>query len=250
MKNGIQSAGPWTSRLSRWTPRAGVLALALTFGGVLLARFDIIPKLTGLSFMFGGAALSLLGTLIGIVAVIQNARFKAGLMKSALIGLVLSGGQFGFFASRAVVASKVPGIHDITTDLANPPAFAKLKLGADNMRGVKSMDEWKTLHSAAYADIKPINLAKAPAAIIADAERLAKVRGWKVANVDPNAGIFEATASVSLIQFQDDVVLRITPNENGAGSRVDMRSVSRVGISDLGVNAKRIREFLGALSKA
>jgi uncharacterized protein (DUF1499 family) len=250
MNSENQGVGRWTSRMSRWAPRYGIGALALSLGGVLLARFDIIPKLTGLSFMMGGAAVALLGTIVALVAVILNARFKAGLMKSALIGLVLSGGHFGFMASRAAVASSVPGIHDVTTDLANPPAFAKLKLAADNMRGVKSVDEWKALHSAAYGDIKPINLTKAPAAIIADAERLAKERGWVVANADATAGVMEATASVSLIKFQDDVVLRVTPNESGAGARVDMRSVSRVGISDLGVNAKRIREFLGALAKA
>jgi uncharacterized protein (DUF1499 family) len=248
--NSIQGTGPWTSRFSRWALRGGVLALILTIGGAFLAGQDVIPKLTGLNLMFGGAALAILCTVFGLLGVAMNMRNKGGLMKTALIGLLLSGGHAGFMASRAAVASKVPPIHDITTDLANPPAFAKLKLGADNLRGVETVEKWKELHAKAYADIKPITVTKAPATVIANAERLAKERGWVIANADSDAGLMEATASVSLIKFQDDVVVRVTPTEDGRGSRVDMRSVSRVGISDLGVNAKRIQEFLAALAKA
>lgn len=248
--NTIQGTGPWTSRLSRWALYGGITALVLTIGGAFLAGQDIIPKLTGLNFMFGGALLAMLGTILGLIGVIMNLRNKGGLMKTALIGLLLSGGQAGFMVSRAAIGSQVPAIHDITTDLANPPAFAKLKLGADNLRGVDTVEKWKELHTKAYADIKPITVTKAPATVIANAERLAKERGWAVANADSDAGLMEATASVSLIKFQDDVVVRVTPTADGTGSRIDMRSVSRVGISDLGVNAKRIREFLAALSKA
>jgi uncharacterized protein (DUF1499 family) len=248
--NSIQGTGPWTTRFSRWALYGGIAALILTIGGAFLAGQDVIPKLTGLNFMFGGAVLAFVGTIAGLLGVGMNLRNNGGLMKSALIGLLLSGGQAGFMVSRAVIGSKVPPIHDITTDLANPPVFAKLKLGADNLRGVETIDKWKAMHSAAYGDIKPIVSTKAVAAVIADAERLAKERSWVVARVDAEKGSLEATASVSLIKFQDDIVLRVTPTDDGKGSRVDMRSVSRVGISDLGVNAKRVREFLSALSKA
>jgi uncharacterized protein (DUF1499 family) len=248
--NSIQGTGPWTTRFSRWAFYGGIIALALTIGGAFLAGQDVIPKLTGLNFMFGGAILAVLATVFGLLGVGMNLRNKGGLMKAALIGLLLSGGQAGFMVSRAVIGSKVPPIHDITTDLANPPAFAKLKLGVDNLRGVDSVENWKALHAKAYGDLKPIVVTKASATVIANAERLAKERGWAVANADSDVGLMEATASVSLIKFQDDVVVRVTPTEDGRGSRVDMRSVSRVGISDLGVNAKRIREFLAALSKA
>jgi uncharacterized protein (DUF1499 family) len=239
----------WTTRLSKWALRLGVFALVLTIGGALLARVDLIPKLTGLNFMLGGALSAILGTVLGLIGVGMNMRNKAGLMRTALIGLLLSGGLAGFMVSRAMIASKVPPIHDLTTDLVNPPSFGRLKLGADNLRGVETVEKWKELHAKAYADLKPIIVAKAPATVIANAERLARERGWVVANTDSGAGTMEATASVSLIKFQDDVVVRVAPTGDGRGSRVDMRSVSRVGISDLGVNAKRIREFLAALSR-
>ena len=77
---------------------------------------------------------------------------------------------------------------------------------------------------------------------------LATAKGWAIAKSDPASGHVEATASVSFIRFHDDVVLRITPTADGKGSRVDMRSVSRIGISDFGVNAKRIRAFLKSLA--
>jgi len=49
-----------------------------------------------------------------------------------------------------------------------------------------------------------------------------------------------------MVRFKDDVVVRVAPATNG--SRIDVRSVSRVGRSDLGANARRIRMFLTALS--
>lgn len=226
------------------------MALMATIGGAFLAGQDVIPKLMGLNFMFGGAFLAIIGTIIGLIAVVMNLRNKGGMMKAALIGLLLSGGHAGFMASRAVIASKVPGIHDVTTDLQNPPNFVKIKLGADNLRGVTSVEHWRELHSKAYHSLNPLISRKAVAAVIADAERLAKERGWEIVNVDPEKGVLEATASVSMIKFKDDVVLRVVPGADGTGTVVDMRSVSRVGISDLGVNAKRIKEFLTALSKA
>lgn len=250
MANSIEGTGPWTTRFSKWAMFLGIFAAVVSVGGAFLAGQDIIPKMTGVSSMFAGAAMALLGTIFGLLGVGMNLRNKGALMKSALIGLLLSGGHAGFMASRAAIGSKVPAIHDVTTDLQNPPSFVKIKMADDNLRGVGTVEKWRELHARAYSSLNPVVLSKAPAAVIADAERLAKERGWEVVNADPDKGIFEATASVSLIKFKDDVVLRITPTVDGKGSRVDMRSVSRVGISDLGVNAQRIRDFLAALAKA
>jgi len=83
------------------------------------------------------------------------------------------------------------------------------------------------------------------------AEALARDRGWVVANVDARAGIVEATATTLFFRFKDDVVVRVRPDPaRPGGSVVDMRSISRVGGSDVGVNAARIRAFLADLAKA
>ena len=83
------------------------------------------------------------------------------------------------------------------------------------------------------------------------AEALARKRGWDVARIDARAGIVEATATTFFFRFKDDVVVRVRPDPGRAGgSIVDMRSISRVGGSDIGVNAQRIRAFLADLSAA
>jgi len=84
--------------------------------------------------------------------------------------------------------------------------------------------------------------------VMVKAERLAKARGWDIAVYVPAQGRLEATETSALFRFKDDIVLRVRPTENGTGSIIDMRSVSRVGQSDLGVNAKRVKAFLADLS--
>ena len=85
--------------------------------------------------------------------------------------------------------------------------------------------------------------------MLADARALAEQRGWDIASVDPLSGHMEATAYAGYIRFMDDVIVEVTPIADGS-TRVDMRSVSRVGMSDLGYNAERIRDFLRDLQAA
>lgn len=244
------SNGVWTRRLSRTTIWLGVGSIVLAIGGAAAAGADLIPKTTGLYAMAGGGLLSVIGVIAGVGAVAGNLKSKTGLMLTAVIGLLLSTGYAGFMGSRAVVARGVPPIHDITTDITNPPAFKTLMLRADNLVGVETFENWQAVHAKAYSDIKTLTITKPVAGVIADAEKLARANGWDIATVDPVGGRLEATASVSLIKFKDDIVLRVTATPDGAGSVVDMRSVSRIGVSDLGVNAKRVRAFLADLAKA
>ena len=151
--------------------------------------------------------------------------------------------------SRPMAAGEVPAIHDVTTDIANPPQFERLPLRADNLAGVETVENWRRLHAGAYGHLQPLVLAKPVAEVTDAATRIARESGWEIAVSDPARGHVEATASVSYIRFKDDVVIRISPTADGR-SRVDMRSVSRVGVSDFGVNARRIDEFLKALSAA
>ncbi len=240
----------WTQRLSRWSKKLGLAALVVALLGVCLARYDVIPKIAGLGGMMGGALLALIGTIIGLLAVFMNWRFKAGMMGSALIGLLLSGAYTGFIASRPAANGNAPMLHDISTDITNPPPFEKLSLRADNLVGIGTIDKWRDIHGKAYADLKSITIAKPVASVIANAEQLAKERDWAIAVADTKAGHLEATASVSFIRYQDDVIIRAVPTADGKGSIVDMRSVSRVGQGDFGVNAKRVREFMAALAAA
>jgi uncharacterized protein (DUF1499 family) len=146
------------------------------------------------------------------------------------------------------VARSVPPIHDITTDTENPPAFVAI---AERRRDAPNPAAYGGPEVAAqqkrgYPDLGPATVAAPPGRALAAAEAVARDLGWEIVAVVPAEGRLEATATTAWFGFKDDVVVRVVPA--GAGSRVDVRSKSRVGRSDLGVNAKRIRSFLTALT--
>lgn len=172
-----------------------------------------------------------------------------------LAGLV----YVGWVGTFLFAALTVPAIHDVSTDLADPPAFQTLQLRADNldnipgandtaMRGLTPQQRWVTVHQKAYGDIRSVRINEPVPSVIAKAARLAEARGWDVAASSPELGHLEATETSAFFRFKDDVVLRVRPTDTGEGSVVDMRSVSRVGASDLGMNAKRVRAFLADLT--
>ena len=145
-------------------------------------------------------------------------------------------------------AKQVPRIHDISTDLAEPPAFVALAAarkaapnGADH-RGAALAEEQRK----SYRDIGPRILDAPPQEAMQKAIDAARSMGWEIAGVDAAAGRIEATDTTTWFGFKDDIVVRVRPE--GAGSRVDVRSMSRVGLSDLGANAARIRRYLAKLT--
>lgn len=246
---GSLSQPVWAPRLARWTRGLTLTGVVLGAAALVLARYDLVPKLAGFGGFVVGGLVALLAVLLGLSAALVGWRTAALPSGKTWLALLVALGYAGFIISRPIAAEGVPPIHDVTTDLANPPAFEKLPLRADNLAGVETVENWRKLHSAAYGQIQPVTIAKPVAEVTATAVRLAEERGWTVAAQDPARGHVEATAAVSFIRFYDDVVLRITATPDGQ-SRVDMRSVSRIGVSDFGVNAKRIEEFLAALEAA
>lgn len=175
------------------------------------------------------------------------------------IGMLSAIVYAGWIGTFLLAALTVPAIHDISTDLADPPAFRTLALRADNldaipgeneeeMKGMNPQQRWVIIHQKAYGDIRSVRLNEPVPTVITKADRLAKARGWEVAVSLPEEGRLEATETSTFFRFKDDIVLRVRPTDTGDGSIVDMGSISRVGRSDLGVNAKRIRSFLADLS--
>lgn len=240
----------WATRLTFWSLSLALVSLAVTAIGLTLARFDVIAKLAGFSALLGGGLISALALIFGIVGLVAGRKGANPTWRRGIVGVAISFAYVGFLATRPLVAGDAPAIHDITTDLGNPPQFEVLPLRSDNLTGVGTIENWRKIHAEAYGDLSPVTLSKPVAEATADAVRLARQAGWQIASSDPARGHVEATASVSYIRFKDDVVIRIVPVADGRHSRVDMRSVSRVGVSDLGVNARRIRDFLEALAAA
>jgi uncharacterized protein (DUF1499 family) len=145
-------------------------------------------------------------------------------------------------------AREVPPIHDITTDTSDPPVFVALL--AERKQAPNGADyggaEVAAQQAKAYPDIKPLHLEQSPADAMQHAIDAARAMGWEVRASDSAAGRVEATARTGWFGFRDDIVVRVRPE--GSGSRVDVRSVSRVGRSDIGANAARVREFLHRLA--
>jgi uncharacterized protein (DUF1499 family) len=145
-------------------------------------------------------------------------------------------------------AKSVPRIHDVTTDLADPPAFvALMEVRKKSPNGFAYGGEQVAAQQRqGYPDLKPLVLKTPPRDEMQKAIDAARSLGWEVVASDAAAGRIEATDTTSWFGFKDDIVVRIRPE--GEGSRVDVRSVSRVGGSDIGANAKRIRKYLDKLS--
>jgi uncharacterized protein (DUF1499 family) len=167
----------------------------------------------------------------------------------AVAGFALAIFIVGTATSWWMVAKRVPMIHDIATDTENPPSFVAilaLRRDAPNLAEYGGPEVAKLQHHS-YPDIQPIQLAVSPQMAFGRALSAASAMGWKIVDANESQGRIEATATTTWFHFRDDVVIRIMGNNDG--SRVDVRSVSRVGKSDLGTNARRVRIYLRALTK-
>jgi uncharacterized protein (DUF1499 family) len=139
-----------------------------------------------------------------------------------------------------------PAINDITTDTASPPplvATAQLRRGAPNPPAYPKDNA--AIQRAAFPDIEPVILAVPPAEAFKRVERVATALGWEIVARVPADGRLEAIATSPWFGFRDDIVVRIRPQ--GPGSRIDIRSKSRIGEADLGGNAERVRTFIARL---
>jgi uncharacterized protein (DUF1499 family) len=234
------------TRMQRLTLAAGVLAallLLLSGPGVRLGTWSFR---TGFSLLRWGAYLGIAVALLALLQlVVTRWRPPSRWPLVAAFGLGLVAAAVPWYWQRR--ARAVPPIHDISTDTAEPPAFvAVLPLRADAPNPAEyEGPELAAAQERAYPDVRPLVLAMPPDAAFERAHEAARHAGWEIVAADSAAGRIEATATTGWFGFKDDVVVRIRPAEGG--SLVDVRSVSRVGKSDVGTNARRIRAYLDRL---
>ena len=240
------------------------IALALAWIGVGLAMAcGIAELLAGLGYRLGwwglgggfqilrwSATTDLAAVLFTLAAAVLA--WKYGVRRALVaggMGLMLALIVVGPPLYQWRLAEQAPLIHDISTDTGNPPRYVAvmpLRKGAKNSTDYSADDAAQ--QKKAYPDIVPAMLDVPPAQALQRAERAARAMGWDIVAVAPEDLRIEATDTTLLFGFKDDIVIRVAPN--GSGSRVDMRSLSRVGGSDLGVNANRIRSFMKQLDGA
>ncbi len=145
-------------------------------------------------------------------------------------------------------AGQYPRIHDISTDLQDPPAFtAAGKQRGPDSNSLETDPATLELQAQAYPDLQTLRTAMAYDELFDKAVRVATDMGWDIYLQDRNAGIIEAVDTTTVMGFKDDIVIRVRTNAEGA--LVDLRSVSRVGVGDLGANAKRIEAFMAGLQQ-
>jgi len=203
-----------------------------------------LPAAFGL--LAGGTLLGLCSAVAGIGAALVGAR--RGIMPApALLGGVVLGLVAALPPVLAIWSARgLPAIHDISTDLTDPPGFhAVLPLRADAPNPVTVSPDVAARQRQGYPDLGPLTMLVPADAAFDQALAAARQAGWEIVDSDRTAGRIEATATTRWFGFKDDVVVRLTPVERG--TKVDVRSVSRLGVGDLGANARRIREYLGAL---
>jgi len=223
------------------------LALALLLVGGPGYRLD----LWGLGFgLLGvsryalviGAGAAVLALVFLVIPKLRRDR-AAGLVLALELGLTVA--AVPLYVRHT--AQSLPYIHDITTDTVDPPRFiaiAPLRADAPNPVEYPGADVAKQQRET-YPDIEPLRTALDPSRLFEHALATARGMGWEIVAAEPENGRIEGTATTLWYGFRDDVVIRIRPADGG--SRLDIRSKSRVGMSDLGANAERIRDYIGAL---
>ena len=214
-------------------------------------RLGILPlRVALLTFLrwgvYGGiaaAVVSLIGLVMTLVRPREMRRGTALAAVSLLVGVVLVA-----VLARFRMGPPAPPIHDITTDTQNPPEYVAVlpvRANAPNTT-VYGGDKIASQQREAYPDLQPLMLKVPPARAFERALSTVRKMAWDLVGEDATAGRIEATDTTFWFGFKDDVVIRVRPADGG--SRVDVRSLSRVGVGDVGTNAKRIRAFLHALS--
>ena len=187
-----------------------------------------------------GAAVAMLLSITALVQTRPNAARRGRVV--AILGLLLALLPVGMALQWQYATRAYPEINDISTDTLDAPVFWDMPTPTD-YPGAKAAE----LQRAAYPDLVPLKLQGLSAQAFAYALDVVKDKGWTVVASVPEEGRIEATSSSLLYGFTDEVAIRVKAVDGGV--LVDVRSRSRIGKIDRGVNARRIRAYLADLQK-
>lgn len=263
----------------RSTMAKGILVLALLLpvyfaGAALGVRFGLFDWRLGLGTLIvqWGPRL-LIGVLVLAFVIFVATLVKAPRRgwRSALIAALVPVLGLGYLAWVRDRSADIPPIHDVSTNPADPPAFSSDLLAAradladanpvgslsvplstlEKYQGERFAEMGKRtlgeIAAEAYPAVRPLVTEAAPDAAFAAALAEARSRGWAIVTEDATARTLNATATTFWFGFKDDVAVRV--RADGSGSVIDVRSTSRVGLSDLGANAARIEAYLVGVEK-
>jgi uncharacterized protein (DUF1499 family) len=239
----------------RWSPLAiaGFIialgaAVALFLGGFGYNRGWWSIR-DGFTVVKWGAYAGLAAVAVSLAGCFTATAPRRGLTLAAA-GLVIGVLVAATAATERDLGRGVPSIHDITTDTTNPPQFvaAVAARAAAGARNPPEYDNVAAQQRAAFPDIAPLVLNVSADQAFDRALAAARAMGWDILAAEKSQGRIEATATTRWFRFKDDVVIRVRPE--GAGARIDVRSKSRIGQSDLGANARRVRAYIALLRQS
>lgn len=216
--------------------------------GYRLDLWDYRDGIGALPYVFWLAAVT--AVVAAAAAVAGFATHRLGAIAVGGFALLIAGATAYVPWNLREIIRSVPPIHDITTDTDNPPQFIRITGTRRKTDHSLRYDgpEVAALQKKGYPDIATIVVKAPPDKVFEASRQVLAGMGLEIIDAEPIQGRIEATDRSLLFGFEDDVVLRIVPGADGT-TKVDMRSKSRVGRSDLGINAGRIREFGAALRR-
>ena len=244
----VRPTNPVSHRLARMAFIAACVAALIVASAGPLHRFAVLDIEADLAVFRYGFYVAAAAIALGLATIMPTrpGDRRRGFV-AALLAIVIGAAAAYMPLNWFLRAQQAPEINDISTDIATPPALVvtlQLRRGAPNPPAYPGASAG-VLQRAAYPDVVPVILPVPPAEAFRRVDSVAMAMDWEVVARAPADGRLEAVATSEWFGFRDDIVVRIRPE--GTGSRVDIRSKSRVGESDLGVNAKRIREFIARL---
>ncbi|HXE97996.1 MAG TPA: DUF1499 domain-containing protein [Dongiaceae bacterium] len=236
-------------------PILHVIALTTAFAALILLLASGIGSHLGLWHFRAGFTLLKYSAWLGLAAALTGgAALAVSYRQRAWKAVIVSGVAVAIGVTSFAIpycwkqtAGRVPKIHDISTDTVNPPLFVAvlpLRKDAPNPAEYGGV-EIAAKQALAYPDLKPLPLSLPPEQAFGLALETAQRMGWRILAAVPTEGRIEASDTTFWFGFVDDIVIRVRPE--GKGSLLDIRSVSRVGLSDVGTNAGRIRKFIARL---
>jgi uncharacterized protein (DUF1499 family) len=231
-----------------WSRRVAVLAVIVAGYAVVMVRGGA-QDWRGAVVVGGALALCALAGLLALIAFIRIWRLGhkgTAIAAQALALVMLLMALPGFYAARGLT---LPQLNDVTTDIDAPPDFSRSRAALAAREGRIPPDPppgTRERQRAAYPDIAPILIEREAEDAFDLARKAAVALGWQIIEATPPGGRtgtarIEAMHRTTLMRFTDDITIRIRPRADG--SRIDIRSASRVGTHDLGANARRIRRF-------
>ena len=231
-------------RLARAT---ALFAIVIVVEAALARRFDIVDTETLYAALAAASLLALVSLLSVLVAMRDVWRDGSPGFGAALVAMVLTLFALLPFGAAAAAVAYFPPLYDVATDPEDPLPFRlRPEVGAPPLPGVAPVEDFPVLQEEAYPDLAPRSVPLSTVEAHAAAHLAVQELGWDITfESEPAdesaAGFLEAEARSAILGIPDDVGIRISPFEGG--SRIDVRSASRLPVHDLGENARRIRAF-------